>query len=91
MDDTTFWKTIVPLFTNKPPSVSNIRNKNFESIFSFKKTTPEELIRVIWNLNIRKNCQTLDIPTKVIKFNSEISLYTNTSTTVMIEVNFRMN
>ena len=48
---------------------------------SKKKKIPEEVVKVIRNLNIRKSCQTTDIPTKVIKLNSYI-LYTNTSTTV---------
>ena len=56
----------------KHPSVTNIKNKNFESTFSFKKTAPEEVVKVIRNLNIRKSCQTTDIPTKVIKLNSDI-------------------
>ena len=37
----------------KHRSVSNIKNKNFEYIFSFKKTTPEEVVKVFRNLNIR--------------------------------------
>ena len=37
-----------------------------------KKNTPEEVVKVIRNLNIRKSCQTTDIPTKVIKLNSDI-------------------
>ena len=54
---------------------SNIKSKNFKSIFSFKKPTPEEVVKVIRNLNKLKSCQTTDIPTKVIKLNSEILLY----------------
>ena len=55
--------------------LSNIKSKNFKSIFSFKKPTPEEVVKVIRNLNKLKSCQTTDIPTKVIKLNSEILLY----------------
>ena len=40
--------------------------------FLSKKTTPEEVVKVIRNLNIRKSCLTTDIPTKVIKLNSDI-------------------
>ena len=54
------------------PSDSNIKNKNFESIFSFKKTTPEEVVKVIRNLSIRKICNTLNILTQVIKLNLDI-------------------
>ena len=54
---------------------SNIKSKNFKSIFSFEKTTPEEVVKVIRNLNKLKSFQTTDIPTKVIKLNSEILLY----------------
>ena len=56
----------------KHRSVSNIKNKNFESIFSFKQTTPEEVVKVIRNLNLRKGCQTTDVPIKVIKLNSDV-------------------
>ena len=55
----------------KHPSVTNIKNKNFESTFSFKKTAPEE-VKVIRSSNIRKSCQATDISTKVIKLNSDI-------------------
>ena len=54
-----------------------------------KKTTPEEGVKVIRNLNIRKSCQTTDIPNKVIKLNLDILatfIYTNTSTTVHAEL-----
>ena len=43
-----------------------------KSTFSFKKTIPQEIVKVIHNLNIRKSCQTTNIPTKVIKWNSDI-------------------
>ena len=43
-----------------------------ESIFSFKKITPEKVAQVNCNLNIRKSCWTTDIPTKVMKLNSDI-------------------
>ena len=56
----------------KHQSVSDIKNKNFESIFSFKKITPEEAVKVIRNLNIRKTCHTTLIPIKVIKSDSHI-------------------
>ena len=56
----------------KRPSFINIKKKNFESTFSFKKTTSKEVIKFIRNLNIRKSCQVADIPTKVIKLNSDI-------------------
>ena len=38
----------------KHPSVTNIKNKNLESTFSFKKTTPEDVVKVIRNSNIKK-------------------------------------
>ena len=56
----------------KHPSVCNIQNKNFEYIFFFKENTPEEMVKIICNLNIRKSCQRTDISTKVIKVNSDI-------------------
>ena len=30
-----------------------LKDKNFESIFNFKKVTPEETVKVIRNLNIK--------------------------------------
>ena len=63
--------TIIENF-EKHPSVTNIKNKDSESIFCFKETTPEEVVKVICNLNIRKSCQITDIPTKVIKLNLDI-------------------
>ena len=76
----------------KHPSVVNINNKNFESTFSFKKTTLEEVVKVIRNLNIRKSCQTADIPTKIIKLNSDnlAKFIYKHSAAVFIEVNFQM-
>ena len=50
--------------------ISRIRISNL--LFLSTKTAPEEVVKVIRNLNIRKSCQTTDIPTKVIKLNSDI-------------------
>ena len=58
--------------SGKHPSVSNIKKKNFQSIFFFKKITPEGEVKVIRNLNIRKSCLTTHVSRKVIKLNSDI-------------------
>lgn len=50
----------------------NIKNKKFDSVFSFKKTTQMEVVKIIRDLTIRKSCQTSDIPTQVNKLNSVI-------------------
>ena len=66
-------KTKNSYFSNLDNRISsNIKNKNFDSIFSFKETTPEEVVKVIRNLNIRKSCHMTDIPTEVVKLNSDI-------------------
>ena len=41
----------------KHPRATNIKNKNFESTFSFKKANPEKVVNNRKS-NIRKSCQT---------------------------------
>ena len=54
------------------PSVVNIKQKEFNSIFSFKNTNENEVRKIIQNLNVRKTCQRRDIPTKIIKLNKDL-------------------
>ena len=53
-------------------SVVKIKQKEFNSIFSFKNTNENEFRKIIQNLNVRKTCQRRDIPTKIIKLNKDL-------------------
>ena len=50
----------------------SILQRKLDSVFSFRKTTQEEVLVVIGDLNIKKSCQTSDTPTKIIILNSDI-------------------
>ena len=63
--------TIIETF-EKHPSILNIKKMKLDSVFSFRKTTQEEVLKVIQDLNTKKSCQTSDTPTKIIKLNSDI-------------------
>ena len=54
------------------PSVFNIKQGEFYSIFSFKNISENEVLKIIKNLNLRKTCQGSDIPTKIIKLNLDL-------------------
>ena len=54
------------------PSISNIKNKQISSEFSFRKVSEDEVQRVIYDLDTTKGCQNSDIPTKIIKNNGDI-------------------
>ena len=56
----------------KYPSILNIKKRKLNSLFSFRKTTQEEVSKVIRNLNTKKSCYTSDTPTKIIKLNFDI-------------------
>ena len=56
----------------KTPSILNIKKRKLDSVFSFRKTTQEEVSKVIRNLNTKKSCQKSDTPTKIIKLNPDI-------------------
>ena len=53
-------------------SVVNIKQREFDSIFSFINTSESEFRNIIKNLNVRKTCQGSDIPTKIIKLNIDL-------------------
>ena len=57
------------------PSVVNIKQREFNSTFSFKNTNENEVRKIIKNLNVRKTFQGNDSPTKIIKLN--IDLFSN--------------
>ena len=54
------------------PSVVHIKQREFNSIFSFKNTNENEVHKIIKNLNVRKTCQSSEIPTKIIKLNIDL-------------------
>ena len=54
------------------PSIKNIREKNFKSVFSFTHTNEIEIKKIVRGMNVHKTCQLKDIPTKIIKMNSDI-------------------
>ena len=54
------------------PSIKNIREKNFKSVFSSTHTNEIEVKHYIRGMNIHKTCQLKDIPTRIIKMNSDI-------------------
>ena len=51
-----------------------LKKRKLDSVFSFRKTTQEEVLKIIQDLNTKKSCQTSDTPTptKIIKLNSDI-------------------
>ena len=63
--------TIIETF-EKHPSILNIKKGNLDSVFSFRKTTQEEVSKVILDLNTKKSCQKSGTPTKIIKLTSDI-------------------
>lgn len=54
------------------PSVKAIAQKYDQNTFKFKNISLDEIKREIRNLDINKACQDTDIPTKIIKENSDI-------------------
>ena len=54
------------------PSILAITEQNKSNIFSFHYVSFEEIIKEIGKLEIKKACQETDIPTKLIKENSDI-------------------
>ena len=59
----------------KHPSILNIKKRKLDSVFSFRKTTQKEVLKVILDLNTKKSCQTSDTPTKIIKLNFYVFAY----------------
>ena len=50
---------------DKHPSIVKIRAKALDSTFHFRKTSCNEVEKIISNLIIKKSCQQEDIPTKI--------------------------
>ena len=53
-------------------SILNIKKRKLISVFSFRKTTQKEVLKVIQDLNAKKSCQASDTLTKIIKLNCDI-------------------
>ena len=51
------------------PRVVNIKQREFNSTFSFKITNENDFRKIIKKLNVRKTSQGSDVPTKIIKLN----------------------
>ena len=54
------------------PSFVNIKQREFNSIFSFQSINEKKVRKIIKNLNVRKISQGSDIPTKIIKLNIDL-------------------
>ena len=52
--------------------VANIKQRDFNSTFSFKNTNENDFHKIIKKLNVRKTCEGSDIPTKIIKLNIDL-------------------
>ena len=59
-------------YRNYPSIVAIKKFCNSKSHFSFKNVQKEEILKELNNLNINKATQNTDIPTKIIKENSDI-------------------
>ena len=59
-------------YRNHPSIVAIKKFCNFKSHFYFKNVQKEEILKELNNLNINKATQNTDIPTKIIKENSDI-------------------
>ena len=53
-------------------SIVKIKTKGFDSTFQFRRTSCNEVEKIISNLNIKKSCQQEDIPNKIIKLNKDL-------------------
>ena len=59
-------------YRNHPNIVAIKKFCNSKSHFSFKNVQKEEILKELNNLNINKATQNTDIPTKIIKENSNV-------------------
>ena len=59
----------------KHPSILAIKKISRNNIFSFQKVSYEDIIKKMQNLDASKACQDTDVPTKIIKNNSDIFGY----------------
>ena len=59
-------------YLDKRPSIVKVKTEALGSTFHFKKTSCNEVEKIINNLDIKKSCQQ-DIPTKIIKLNKDLN------------------
>ena len=64
-------KEALSYFENHP-SIANIKRKGFDTSFTFWETNSNEVFKFIKTLNINKACQNIDIPTKIIIWNTDL-------------------
>ena len=57
---------------DKHPGIIKIKAKAFDSTFHFRKTSCNEVEKIISNLNIKMSCQQGDILTRIIKLNKDL-------------------
>ena len=57
---------------DKHQSIVKIKVKALDLTFHFRKTSCNEVGKIISNLNIKKFCQQEDIPTKITKLNKDL-------------------
>ena len=62
---------IIEQYKNHPSFIA-INNRNMDRRFSFQEITKSEINQEILNLDSSKACQESDLPTKIIKANSDI-------------------
>ena len=48
---------------DKHPSIVDVKAKELDSTFDFRKTSCNEVGKILSNLNIKKTCQQQDVPT----------------------------
>ena len=57
---------------DKHPSIAKIKTKTLDSTFHFRKTSCNEVEKIIGNLNIKKSCQQEDIPNRINKLKKDL-------------------
>ena len=57
----------------KHPNIVEIKTKALDSTFHFRKTSCNEVEKIISNLNIKKSCQQEYIPIETIKLNKDLA------------------
>ena len=64
-------KEVLGFFENHP-TTTNIKRKSFHTNFTFRDTSSSEVIKLMKSLNVKKDSQKSDIPTKIVKLNAHI-------------------
>ena len=64
-------KEVLGFFENRA-TTTNIKSKSFHTNFTFRDTSSSEVIKLMKTLNVKKDSQKSDIPTKIVKLNAHI-------------------